>query len=73
MDIRKKLNKKSYEDLSQDIELSDDFSSFENQPIRTVVIKNWMSEDFLYLVFLRLNTGSVPLSTQELRQNSLNF
>ena len=68
LDIRKKLNKKSYEDLSQDIELSDDFSSFENQPIRTVVIKNWMSEDFLYLVFLRLNTGSVPLSTQELRQ-----
>lgn len=68
LDIRKKLNKKSYEDLSQDIELIDDFSSFENQPIRTVVIKNWMSEDFLYLVFLRLNTGSVPLSTQELRQ-----
>lgn len=47
---------------------SDDVSAFENQPIRTVVIKNWGSENFLYQVFLRLNTGSVPLSTQELRQ-----
>jgi len=43
-------------------------SAFENQPIRTVVIKNWPNDDFLYHVFLRLNTGSVPLSPQELRQ-----
>lgn len=48
--------------------LFDDLSSFENQPIRTIVIKNWPNETFLYHVFLRLNTGSVPLSPQELRQ-----
>src|SRR5699024_8510840 len=41
---------------------------FENQPIRTVVIKNWPNDAFLYHVFLRLNTGSVSLSPQELRQ-----
>ena len=41
---------------------------FENQPIRTVVVRNYPSDTFLYLLFLRLNTGSVPLSTQELRQ-----
>lgn len=39
-----------------------DLSTFENQPVRTVVIKNWPNESFLYHVFLRLNTGSVPLS-----------
>ncbi|MEU6877964.1 DUF262 domain-containing protein [Streptomyces sp. NPDC046712] len=44
------------------------FDSFENHTIRTVSIKGWESEDFLYTLFLRLNTGSVPLSPQELRQ-----
>ncbi len=41
---------------------------FDNQPIRTVVVRNYPTDAFLYLLFLRLNTGSVPLSTQELRQ-----
>jgi hypothetical protein len=44
------------------------FDAFENHTIRTVVIRNWEIEDFLYTLFLRLNTGSVPLSPQELRQ-----
>lgn len=43
-------------------------TQFENQPIRTIIIKNWPDEEFLYTVFLRLNTGSKPLSPQELRQ-----
>jgi Protein of unknown function DUF262 len=47
---------------------SDLFDSFENHTIRTVVIRNWEQEEFLYTLFLRLNTGSVPLSPQELRQ-----
>lgn len=42
--------------------------SLENQPIRTIIIKNWPDESFLYTVFLRLNTGSKRLSPQELRQ-----
>ncbi|MEV4524098.1 DUF262 domain-containing protein [Micromonospora tulbaghiae] len=44
------------------------FDAFETHTIRTVVIRNWGSQDFLYALFLRLNTGSVPLSPQELRQ-----
>jgi len=68
LDIRKDLNGKSLESLKNDLSLFDDLSAFENQPIRTVVIKNWPNEDFLFHVFLRLNTGSVPLSPQELRQ-----
>jgi hypothetical protein len=68
LDIRKDLNGKSLESLKNDLVLFDDLSAFENQPIRTVVIKNWPNEAFLYYVFLRLNTGSVSLSPQELRQ-----
>ena len=48
--------------------LAEDLSAFQNQTIRTVVIKNWPNESVLYLIFLRLNTSSVPLSPQELRQ-----
>lgn len=66
--IRPELVRKSLHDLKKDPELQNDLSAFENQPIRTVVIKNWPDENFLYHVFLRLNTGSVPLSPQELRQ-----
>lgn len=66
--LRPELNGKSLEDLKTDAYLDDDLRAFENSPIRTVVIKNWPSESFLYHVFLRLNTGSLPLSPQELRQ-----
>ncbi|MBR4867796.1 MAG: DUF262 domain-containing protein, partial [Clostridia bacterium] len=44
----------------------DYMTSIENQPIRTIIIKNWPDEPFLYTVFLRLNTGSKQLSPQEL-------
>ena len=68
LEIRQDLKGKSLADLKNELDLFDDLSSFENQPIRTVVIKNWPNEAFLYHVFLRLNTGSVSLSHQELRQ-----
>jgi len=68
LSIRKDLTHLSLNDLRSDNKYIDDLSSFENQPIRTVVIRNWPNEDFLYQVFLRLNTGSVALSPQELRQ-----
>ncbi len=66
--FRNDLNKIDYSRLTQDPQLLDDLNSFHNQTIRTVVIRNWPSEDFLYLIFIRLNTGSVSLSPQELRQ-----
>lgn len=68
LSIRSDLNRKTFVDLRANPEFYGDVNAFENQPIRTVVIKNWPNEDFLYQVFLRLNTGSVPLSPQELRQ-----
>ncbi|MBX8555047.1 DUF262 domain-containing protein [Pseudomonas cichorii] len=68
LDLKSDLSNKSIEDLKDDPAFVNDVASLENQTIRTVVIKNWGDERFLYHVFLRLNTGSVPLSPQELRQ-----
>lgn len=62
--ILENLNGKTYEDLQSD---GYNFATFENQWIRTVIIKNSPSEVMLSQVFYRLNTGSLPLSPQELR------
>jgi len=66
--FRSELNGKSYEDLKSDARLRNHLNAFDNQPIRTVVVKNWQKEDVLYLIFHRLNSESLPLSPQELRQ-----
>lgn len=66
--LRPDLSRKSFTDLSRRPELEADYNALCNQPIRTVVIKSWRDTDFLHTVFLRLNTGSVTLSPQELRQ-----
>jgi hypothetical protein len=63
LELRRDLNGLRLKDLP-----GADRDAFETQTIRTVVVKNWKSDSFLYLVFLRLNTGNVPLSPQELRQ-----
>lgn len=68
LEIRKDLTRKNLTDLEADTSLENDLNALLNQPIRTVVIRNWPNVDFLHLVFLRLNTGSVKLSPQELRQ-----
>lgn len=64
----KHLNGKTYANLVADDELAEDRSAFENASIRTIVIRAWKNEEYLYEVFLRINTGSVQLSPQELRQ-----
>lgn len=68
MPTLKELNGLTCKQLDDDARFIDHMEAFRNQPIRTVVVKNWPDENFLYLVFLRLNTGSVPLAPQELRQ-----
>jgi hypothetical protein len=62
------LNGKTYKELSEQLDFSKYNNVFDNQSIRTIIIRNWPSQTFLYTVFLRLNTGSLPLSPQELRQ-----
>jgi hypothetical protein len=39
-----------------------------NQPIRTIVVRNWQTPSLLHLIFSRLNKASVPLASHELRQ-----
>lgn len=68
LDDRKDLNGTTYIDLKTRPEFRDDLNSFENQSIRTIVIRNWKDDRYLHSVFLRINTGSVQLSPQELRQ-----
>lgn len=68
LSVRADLNGVTYEALSHEGRWRREMSGFENQTIRTIVIKNWQDERILYQIFLRLNTGSVPLSPQELRQ-----
>jgi hypothetical protein len=66
--VRADLNKSTYASIRDDVKYENLVSEFENQPIRTVVIRGWKTEEVLYTIFHRLNTGSVPLSAQELRQ-----
>lgn len=67
LDVLSKFNRMTYADIENGL-FFEDIDAFNNQTIRTVVIKNWKCVEVLYLLFLRLNTGSVKLSPQELRQ-----
>jgi len=49
---------------------SKDRRQLTNADIRTTIITGFKDEDVLYDIFYRINTGSVPLSSQELRQVS---
>ena len=65
---RPDLERLTYHHLSSAPKHSDDLRKLLNADLRCTVIANAQSEDVLYDIFYRLNTGSVPLSTQELRQ-----
>jgi len=65
---RPDLNRLTYDSIRDNLQFRDDLNTFDNQTIRTVVIRGWTEEKYLYSVFLRINTGSVQLSPQELRQ-----
>ncbi|MFI1503846.1 DUF262 domain-containing protein [Streptomyces sp. NPDC020597] len=63
LELRSDLNRCDIDSMPADEKLA-----FETQTLRTMVVRHWQGDEFLYLVFHRLNTGSVPLSPQELRQ-----
>jgi hypothetical protein len=66
--LRSDLNGLSLSDIEKNAALADALAEFQNRTIRTAVVRSWPTEAFLYLVFLRLNSETVPLSPQELRQ-----
>jgi hypothetical protein len=63
LDIRKDLNDKLFSELP-----SEDKEYLENATLRSTLIRNWRDQKFLYAIFFRLNSGSLPLSPQELRK-----
>lgn len=63
LNIRKDLNGRYFKDLPQE-----DREYLENATLRSSIIRNWKDENFLYTIFYRLNSGSLPLSPQELRK-----
>lgn len=68
LDVLEDLKGMTYAQMDGNFIAQGQVDALLNQTIRTVVIRNWSSRAFLHLVFLRLNTSSVPLSPQELRQ-----
>ncbi|NUB28829.1 DUF262 domain-containing protein [Azospirillum brasilense] len=64
----KELNSNTYEQLSSEPKFEAAVDAFESHTIRTTVIKSIPNKEVLYLLFLRLNQNSVPLSPQELRR-----
>lgn len=62
------LNNMSIELLSQELN-EEYYNAFQNSDIRCTVVFNQKSDDILYEIFYRLNSGAVPLSMQELRQS----
>ncbi|CAH6670593.1 DUF262 domain-containing protein [Pseudocitrobacter vendiensis] len=64
--VLKDLEGKTWQEIEKDFSLS---SLFLNQTLRTAVIRNWKSEETLYEIFYRLNSGSVKLSPMELRMS----
>lgn len=69
LEILKKLNGSSYEDLQNYLSDPSLINALDNQSIRTTIIRNWQQEAFLHTVFSRLNTANTPLSSQELRKS----
>lgn len=68
LEILTDLNGKTYDDIAADPSLKKWRTSFDNHSIRCSIIRAWPNENYLYEVFIRLNTGSSKLSPQELRQ-----
>lgn len=68
LNTRKDLNGKSYKDMTAIEPETAELRQLRNSDIRCTVISNYDSVQVLYDIFYRLNSGSVPLSSQELRQ-----
>ena len=66
--VKQDLDGLTFNRLQEDPAYEAEFREFLNADVRCTVVSNYQSSDVLYNIFYRLNTGSVPLSSQELRQ-----
>lgn len=68
LEVRKELNGQTFSDIENDSSGVGILNPFYNQTVRSVVIRSWPTPSFLHMLFARLNTETLPLSPQELRQ-----
>jgi len=68
LNTREDLNGLSFAAMADSDGGNNDRRELMNADMRCTVISNYQSSQVLYDIFYRLNTGSVPLSSQELRQ-----
>jgi len=68
LNVLKDLNRVPLDDFLTGSAYSTERRQLGNADIRTTVITGFSDEAVLYDIFYRINTGSVPLSSQELRQ-----
>jgi hypothetical protein len=66
--VLENLNDVSLDDFLTTAQHSNNRRQLANADIRTTLIMGFRDEGVLYDIFYRINTGSVPLSSQELRQ-----
>lgn len=66
--VLKDLNGLTYKKMLDDSTKSKYLNNIENAIIKANILRNY-NNDVLYFIFNRLNSGSVPLSSQELRQS----
>ena len=69
LSLRDDLDGLTFNQMENDSTYLNELRAFQNADVRcTVVVSKGQSWDIFYNIFYRLNTGSVPLSSQELRQ-----
>ncbi len=69
LSLRADLDGLTFNQMENDSTYLNELRAFQNADVRcTVVVSKGQSWDIFYNIFYRLNTGSVPLSSQELRQ-----
>ena len=68
LSVRTDLQGVTFDQMQTDSTYEEEERAFLNADVRCTVVSNYQSSDILYNIFYRLNTGSVPLSSQELRQ-----
>lgn len=70
LQIRNELNDLTFNDLKTDEKYEEAYRQLMNASTRcTIIVTDYeKNNDILYHIFYRLNTSSVPLATQELRQ-----
>lgn len=68
LEVLKGLNRTTFNELQRDPTMADVLNQFNNEAIRCVIVRDWPSASFLHMLFVRLNSETLPLSPQELRQ-----